>query len=73
MLDEDPRAPASMIAQRLPPLGFIGSLTILKAHLRRVRPTSPTAQVSAGCLRFRIGRRVRGGQWSRRPIPVGVA
>ena len=38
MLAEDPRVPATVIAQRLRPLGFTGSLTILKDHLRRVRP-----------------------------------
>lgn len=38
MLDEDPRLPATVIARRLRPLGFTGSLTILKDHLRRVRP-----------------------------------
>lgn len=38
MLAEDPRVPATVIAQRLRPLGYRGSLTILKDHLRRVRP-----------------------------------
>jgi transposase len=38
MLDEDPRVPATVIAQRLRPQGFAGSVTILKDHLRRVRP-----------------------------------
>lgn len=38
MLDDDPHLPATVIARRLRPLGFIGSLTILKDHLRRVRP-----------------------------------
>jgi transposase len=38
MLREDPRVPATVIAARLRPLGFAGSLTILKDHLRRVRP-----------------------------------
>ena len=44
MLDEDPRVPATVIAQRLRPLGFAGSLTILKDHLRRVRPTFVAAR-----------------------------
>src|SRR6476620_1338262 len=35
MLDEDPRVPATVIAQRLRSLGFTGSVTILKDHLRR--------------------------------------
>jgi transposase len=38
MLDEDPKLAATVIARRLRPLGFTGSLTILKDHLRRVRP-----------------------------------
>jgi transposase len=38
MLREDPRVPATVIAERLRPHGFAGSLTILKDHLRRVRP-----------------------------------
>jgi transposase len=45
MLREDPKAPATVIATRLRPLGFTGSLTILKDHLRQVRP-SFTAAVS---------------------------
>jgi transposase len=39
MLDADPRVPATVIAERLRPAGFTGSLTILKDHLRRIRPT----------------------------------
>ena len=38
MLREDPRVPATVIAERLRPHGYGGSLTILKNHLRRVRP-----------------------------------
>jgi hypothetical protein len=38
MLVEDPRVPATVIAQRLRQLGYRGSLTILEDHLRRVRP-----------------------------------
>jgi transposase len=43
MLREDPRVPATVIARRLRPQGFAGSLTILKDHLRRVRPTFAAA------------------------------
>jgi transposase len=39
MLDEDATVPATVIARELRPLGFSGSLTILKDHLRGVRPT----------------------------------
>ena len=39
MLAEDPTAPATVIAARLRAAGFTGSVTILKDHLRRVRPT----------------------------------
>lgn len=39
MLDEDASVPATVIAQKLRRQGFTGSLTILKDHLRRVRPT----------------------------------
>ncbi len=38
MLREDPRVPATVIALRLRREGFTGSLTILKEHLRGVRP-----------------------------------
>jgi transposase len=38
MLREDPKVPATVIADRLRPHGFAGSLTILKDHLRQVRP-----------------------------------
>jgi transposase len=44
MLDEDAKVPATVIAARLRPLGFAGSLTILKDHLRRVRPTFAAAR-----------------------------
>jgi transposase len=44
MLDEDPRAPATVIAARLRPQGYAGSLTILKDHLRRVRPAFVAAR-----------------------------
>jgi transposase len=38
MLREDPKVPATVIAVRLRREGFTGSLTILKDHLRQVRP-----------------------------------
>src|SRR5882672_12183936 len=41
-LEQDPQAPATVIAQRLRPLGFSGGLSILKEYLHRVR-----AQASA--------------------------
>jgi transposase len=44
MSDENPRVPATVIAQRLRPHGFTGSVTILKDHLRRVRPNFVTAR-----------------------------
>jgi transposase len=44
MLDEDPRVPATVIGQRLRSHGFTGSLTILKDHLRRVRPNFVAAR-----------------------------
>jgi transposase len=44
MLDADPKVPATVIAARLRPAGFTGSLTILKDHLRRVRPTFVAAR-----------------------------
>lgn len=37
LLREDPKVPATVIAQRLRPHGFAGSLTILKDHLRQIR------------------------------------
>lgn len=44
MLAEDPQVPATVIAQRLRPLGYGGSLTILKDHVRRVRPNFTAAR-----------------------------
>lgn len=38
MLDADPTAPATVIGERLRPLGYRGGISILKAHLARVRP-----------------------------------
>lgn len=44
MLDADPKVPATVIAARLRPVGFTGSLTVLKDHLRRVRPMFAAAR-----------------------------
>ncbi len=38
MLDEDPKAPATVIRERLQRLGYAGGVTILKEHLAEVRP-----------------------------------
>lgn len=38
MLDEDPKAPATVIRERLQRLGYAGGITILKEHLAEVRP-----------------------------------
>jgi transposase len=44
MLEEDPAVPATVVAQRLRPQGLTGSVTILKDHLRRVRPAFAAAR-----------------------------
>jgi transposase len=44
MLAEDPKVPATVVAARLRPLGFGGSVTIVKDHLRRVRPAFAAAR-----------------------------
>jgi transposase len=38
MLDEDPKVAATVILERLRPLGYRGGITILKEHVARVRP-----------------------------------
>lgn len=38
MLDEDPKAPATVILERLRPLGYAGGITILKDRLAELRP-----------------------------------
>lgn len=38
MLDEDPKAPATVIAERLRPLGYQGGISILKERLAALRP-----------------------------------
>ena len=44
MLGEDPKAPATVIAEHLRPLGFTRSLTILKEHVRRRAAGSAAAR-----------------------------
>jgi transposase len=39
MLDEDPKAPATVIRERLQALGYAGGISILKEHLAALRPT----------------------------------
>src|ERR1051325_2735958 len=41
LLQQDPKAHAPVIAQRLQPLGYEGSLTILKNYLRALRASVP--------------------------------
>jgi len=41
LLQQDPKAQAPVIAQRLQPLGYQGGQTILKDHLRAVRDRTP--------------------------------
>lgn len=38
MLDEDPKAPATVILERLRPLGYSGGISILKERLAELRP-----------------------------------
>jgi transposase len=38
MLDEDPKAPATVIRERLQALGYLGGMTILKERLAELRP-----------------------------------
>jgi transposase len=44
MLDEDPKAPATVIAERLRPLGYSGGITILKERLAELRPAFVAAR-----------------------------
>ena len=46
MLAADPRVPATVVTQRLRPLGFAGSVTIVKDHLRVVRPQFVAARLT---------------------------
>jgi transposase len=39
MLDEDPKVPATVILERLRPLGYRGGITILKERVARMRPS----------------------------------
>ena len=44
MLAEDPRVPATVITERLRRFGYAGSVTIVKDHVRAVRPSFTAAQ-----------------------------
>lgn len=44
MLDEDPRAPATVVLQHLRRSGYAGGVTILKEHLGKVRPCFRSAR-----------------------------
>lgn len=44
MFDEDPKAPATAIRERLQPLGHTGGITIFKEHLAEMRPNSVAAR-----------------------------
>jgi transposase len=44
MLVEDPRAPATVIRERLQPLGYAGGITILKERLAELRPSFVAAR-----------------------------
>lgn len=44
MLAEDATVPSTVIAERLRPLGYAGSVTIVKDHVRQVRPSFTAAR-----------------------------
>lgn len=44
MLAEEPKVPATVITERLRPFGYAGSVTIVKDHVRQVRPSFTAAQ-----------------------------
>ena len=44
MLSEDPTMPATVITERLRPLGYAGSVTVVKDHVRKVRPSFTAAR-----------------------------
>lgn len=44
MLDQDPKAPATVILERLRPLGYAGGITILKERLIELRPAFRAAK-----------------------------
>ncbi len=44
MLDEDPKAPATVMLQHLRRSGYAGGITILKEHLTQVRPSFVSAR-----------------------------
>jgi transposase len=71
MLRQDPKVPATVIAMRLRPQGFTGSLTILKDHLRQVRP-SFTAAASYQRTSYLPGELAQVDWWhSGLQVPVG--
>jgi hypothetical protein len=75
MLREDPKVPATVIAGRLRREGFTGSLTILKDHLRRVRPALwPRRPTSAPATCPASSPRSTGGipAWPSRSARVGL-
>ncbi len=48
LLDEDERAPATVILERLRERGYAGGITILKDHLARIRPEFLAARAYQG-------------------------
>ncbi len=44
MLEENPKAPATVILERLRPLGYAGGITVLKERLARLRPVMVAAK-----------------------------
>ncbi len=44
MLAEDATVPATVITERLRPLGYVGSVTVVKDHVRQVRPSFTAAR-----------------------------
>jgi transposase len=43
MLEENPKAPATVILERLRPLGYAGGITVLKERLAKLRPAATSA------------------------------
>lgn len=44
VLEEDPKAPATVILERLRPVGYRGGITVLKERLAKLRPTFKAAK-----------------------------
>jgi hypothetical protein len=44
MLEENPKAPATVILERLRPLGYAGGIAVLKERLAKLRPVLRAAQ-----------------------------